>query len=295
LLSYHLPPVQEIITQGTERAGVRLLVRREDLNHPLVSGNKWWKLKYNLEEAIFQNHDTILTFGGAYSNHLFASAAAAKLLSLKSIGIVRGEETLPLNHTLSFARQQGMMLHYVSREAYRQKDSVEFISRLQDRFGRFYLIPEGGTNDFAVEGCKELGTQLKTIDFDFLAMAVGTGGTMAGILCGLDGKGEVLGVSVLKGGEFLEREISDLVKDNSEIVYGNWRLLTSYHHGGYAKVSEPLLALIQTMKDQHNLPLDTVYTGKLLWAIFDMVEKGWFGRGSTILALHTGGVQNIEH
>lgn len=271
------------------------MVRREDLNHPLVSGNKWWKLKYNLEEAICQDHDTILTFGGAYSNHLFATSGAARLLGLKSIGIVRGEETLPLNHTLSFARNQGMNLHYVSREAYRQKGTADFIAELHNRFGRFYLIPEGGTNDLAVKGCYELGHQLKTIDHDFLVMAVGTGGTMSGILCGLDGKGEVLGVTVLKGGEFLEKDVAELVKNCSGKVYGNWRLLTSYHHGGYAKVSEPLLALIQTMKDQHNLPLDSVYTGKLLWAIMDMVEKGWFGRGSTILALHSGGGQNIEH
>lgn len=291
MLVYHSTHLQEIIDPQLEKAGVRLLIKREDLNHPLVSGNKWWKLKYNLEEALSQGYRVILTFGGAYSNHIFATAAAANIIGLKSIGIIRGEETLPLNRTLIFARQQAMSLHYISRDDYRKKATEEFIDQLRYRFGDFYLIPEGGTNELALKGTREWGRLLKEIDFDHLVMAVGTGGTMAGVVSGLEGKGEVLGISVLKGGEFLEREISELQKKNFEEVYGNWRVLTSYHHGGYAKVTEPLLAFIHDMKTRHYLPLDTVYTGKVLWAILDMVRQGWFGRGSTILALHTGGMQ----
>jgi 1-aminocyclopropane-1-carboxylate deaminase len=290
-LPYFETPLQTILDVELEEAGVRLLVKREDRNHPTVSGNKWWKLKYNLKESLQQKHETILTFGGAYSNHIFATAAAAGLLGLQSIGIIRGEETLPLNKTLSFAKSQGMRLQYISRDDYRKKDSHSFLEQLRELFGNFYHIPEGGTNDLAVKGCFELGSMLKEIEFDYLAMPVGTGGTMAGVIAGLEGKGEVLGIGVLKGGEFLQREICDLLQKNSMKDYGNWQLLTSYHHGGYAKVSEPLLAVIDYMNDRHNLPLEPVYTGKLLWAVMDMVKKGWFRRGATILALHTGGLQ----
>jgi 1-aminocyclopropane-1-carboxylate deaminase len=292
LLAYAPTPVQELFHDDLERAGVRLLVKREDLNHPTVSGNKWWKLKLNLKAAIRASHDTLLTFGGAYSNHIFATAAAANGLGLKSIGIIRGEETFPLNKTLKFAQRQGMQLHYISRERYRKKDEEFFTDELRREFGNFFLIPEGGTNDLAVKGCFEWANEIRNIDCDYVALPVGTGGTIAGLIAGLAGQRQVVGISSLKGGEFLQPEISGLLEKNFGKVYGNWQVLTSYHHGGYAKVSEPLLAFITQMMNQHNLPLDPVYTGKLLWAVMDMVRKGWFDKGATVLALHTGGLQS---
>jgi 1-aminocyclopropane-1-carboxylate deaminase/D-cysteine desulfhydrase-like pyridoxal-dependent ACC family enzyme len=291
LIPYSPTPIQEIHLPLLEEAGVQLLVKREDLNHPFVSGNKWWKLKYNLEEAI-RSTKTILTFGGAYSNHLYATAAAAFELEIQSIGIVRGELTLPLNHTLSFVKEKGMRLEYVSREKYRTKTSPEFIAELKERFGDFYSIPEGGTNSLAIRGCIELAQQLKTVRHDCLMLPVGTGGTIAGLILGFERKKKIIGVSVLKG-DFHYDEISQFIRTETKSgdPYENWSMLSSYHHGGYGKVSNELLEFIQKMREIHNLPLDPVYTGKLLWAVMEEVKKGSFARGTTILALHTGGLQ----
>jgi 1-aminocyclopropane-1-carboxylate deaminase len=291
LLNYSTTPVQEIHLPLLEEAGIQLLVKREDLNHPFVSGNKWWKLKYNLEEAV-REKKKILTFGGAYSNHLYATAAATRELSMESIGIVRGELTFPLNHTLSFAKEKGMILEFVSREQYRRKNSGEFIDELRNKFGDFYLIPEGGTNSFAIKGCIEFAQHLKVIQHDCLVLPVGTGGTIAGLTIGFEGKKNIIGVSVLKG-DFHHNEISRLLQaeKKSDDVYENWSMLTSYNHGGYGKVTRELVDFMRVMRDSHNLPLDPVYTGKLLWAVMEEIKKGSFARGTTILALHTGGLQ----
>jgi 1-aminocyclopropane-1-carboxylate deaminase/D-cysteine desulfhydrase-like pyridoxal-dependent ACC family enzyme len=292
VLQYSETPVQEIHHKTLDKAGIQLWIKREDLNHPSVSGNKWWKLKYNLEEAARMNYRTILTFGGAYSNHIFSTSAAAKECGLKSIGIIRGERVDPLNRTLAFAEHQGMQLHFVSREMYRTKNDTAFTTSLQERFGDFFLVPEGGTNTFAIRGCEEFAKEkLSQMSFDILMLPVGTGGTMAGIIAGLHGSKEILGVSVLKNGDFLKDDITDLLKKYSDTTYGNWSLLTSYDHGGYAKVTQELLDLVNVMKMQHNLPLDTVYTGKLMSAVLKEAERGWFSRGTTVLALHTGGLQ----
>ncbi len=291
-LFYTETPVQEIKTDVLERASVRLLIKREDLNHPFVSGNKWWKLKYNLEEAIRLKHDALLTFGGAYSNHIFATAAAAFEMDMKSIGIIRGEETLPLNRTLTFAKEKVMRLHYVSRQEYRRQAEDDFTENLRKRFGDFYSIPEGGTNALAVKGCEEFAKKiLIEIEFNYLCLPVGTGGTIAGIVAGLGGEKEVIGISILKKGEFLNDAINALLKKIYSTSYRNWFLLTSYDHGGYAKVTKELSAFIDEMLETHNLPLDTVYTGKLLWAVMEEVKRGRFRRGSTVLVVHTGGLQ----
>lgn len=291
MLPYTPTPVQEINHDVLKKAGVRLLIKREDLNHPDVSGNKWWKLKYNLAAAK-QKDQTILTFGGAFSNHIYATAAAAHELKLKSIGIVRGEEIVPLNPTLQFAVNHGMEMHYVSREKYREKSTPEFAATLQQQFGAFYLIPEGGSNLLAVKGCAEFATtELSKIDYDYLWLPVGTGGTMAGLICGIHPNKNIIGVSVLKNGEFLNNEIKNYIEAFAGRAYHNWSLLTAYHHGGYAKATHALLSFIDEMKRLHDLPLDHVYTGKLLWAVMKEIESGMFKRGSTILALHTGGLR----
>ena len=264
-------------------------MKREDLNHPVVSGNKWWKLKYNLREAQQLGKKTLLTFGGAYSNHLYATAGAAKELGLESIGIVRGEETLPLNKTLTFATACGMKLHYVSREDYRRKLHDEFIQSLYEKFGDFYLIPEGGTNELAVNGIKEFAIEHLPHNYDFVCCAVGTGGTMAGLIQGLGDKSSVLGFSVLKGGEFLEEEVNHfLVMDKK---FTNWLIKYDYHFGGYAKCDKDLIRFIEDFKTQHDIPLDHVYTGKMMAGVYDLIKKDFFLKGSKILALHSGGLQ----
>lgn len=284
MLRYAPTPVQEIFDSVLDHAGVRLLIKREDLNHPLVSGNKWWKLKHNLAEAQTQNKKTLLTFGGAYSNHIYATAAAAAELGFKSIGIIRGEETLPLNSTLSFAKQRGMSLHYVSRELYRTKTSSQFMDALEQQFGDFYLIPEGGTNILAVKGATEFAQTLNT-DFDYVCCPVGTGGTLAGLIEGLPEK-KVIGFSVLKGGEFLVNDIQALTT-----VKGNWNVVSDYHFGGYAKTNSALEQFIRTFEANHAILLDQVYTGKMMAGIYDLIQKGHFVKGNTILAIHTGGLQ----
>ena len=296
MLQYTSTPVQEFHHPTLEAAGVRVIIKREDLNHPFISGNKWWKLKYNLAEAKRLNKKILLTFGGAYSNHIYATAAAAHECNFESIGIIRGEEVEPINPTLRFASEQGMKLHFVSREEYRKKNDIAFIQGLHEKFGDFYLIPEGGTNEFALKGCEEFGESLLSLNFDHLYLPVGTGGTITGIIAGLGDAREIVGVSVLKG-DFLKKEVDQLLniysqgKKNSSPIYGNWSILTSYHHGGYAKVTPELMEFIHEMKQQHNLPLDPVYTGKLMWAVMEEVKNGSFRRGSTILVVHTGGLQ----
>jgi len=291
LLNYSEKPLLEFVTELVKARGIKLLVKREDLNHPFVSGNKWWKLKYNLEQAVTRGYQTLLTFGGAYSNHIYSTAAAAHELGLKSIGIIRGEETLPLNSTLSFVKEAGMKLHYISRDDYKRKSEEVFINDLRERFGDFYLIPEGGTNEFALKGCAEFGEGLiKETDFDYLCLPVGTGGTIAGIICGLKGQKEVIGFSSLKG-SFLKDEVAQLVFNYSNINYSNWKIEEAYHFGGYAKLTEELINFIKDFEKKNAIPLDQIYTAKMFYGVFDLIAQNYFKEGSTILLLHTGGLQ----
>lgn len=292
MLQYTPTPVQLINDDLFDKAAVRVFVKREDLNHPYISGNKWWKLKYNLQEALATSHKTVLTFGGAFSNHIFATAAACNELQLKSIGVIRGEKTEPLNTTLQFAADKGMHLHFVSRAEYRNKTDKVFLESLKNLYGDFLLVPEGGSNLNAVKGCKEFAeSELNGVAFDYLMLAVGTGGTAAGILCGLEKHRQMIGVSVLKNGAFLNEEVLTMANTFSGNVYENFKLLTSYDHGGYAKVTPALKDFIIMMREKHNLPLDPVYTGKMMYALYKEVADGKFKRGSAILALHTGGMQ----
>ncbi len=286
MLSYRATPFQEIHDSILARAGVRLVVKREDLNHPFVSGNKWWKLKYNLANAIERGEKTILTFGGAYSNHIYALSAAANELGLQSIGIVRGEEALPINDTLFFAQQMGMRLHYISRQDYRQKAKTLFIEKLKRQFGEFYLIPEGGSNELAVRGVQEFISALE-VQADYICCPVGTGGTIAGIIRGLNDEKKAVGFAALKGGSFLNEEVANFVKQENT----NWELVTEYHFGGYAKYTSALLEFMNDFTERHQVPLDYIYTGKMMFGIFDLASRGFFKKGSTIIAIHTGGIR----
>lgn len=286
LLPYSPTPVQEIVNPIFEKARVRVLVKREDLNHPYVSGNKWWKLKYNLEKALRLQHTTLLTFGGAYSNHIYATASAAHALGLKSIGIIRGEEALPLNQTLVFVKSIGMHIHYISRESFRKKTDAEFIKQLHHQFGEFYLMPEGGTNALAVKGVTEFAQTLGN-NFDYVCCAVGTGGTLAGLIHGLNKQKKILGFPVLKGGEFLQQEIEWQLSDK----YDTWELITDYHFGGYAKENTVLHSFMNRFTADNNIPVEHVYTGKLFFGVYDLIAKGYFKEGSTILVIHTGGIR----
>jgi 1-aminocyclopropane-1-carboxylate deaminase len=278
-------PIQPLIDPVFESAGIQVSIKREDLNHPRISGNKWWKLKYNLEAAIAQKHHTLLTFGGAYSNHIYATAATAKASGLRSIGIIRGEEVSPLNKTLTFAIGAGMKLHFISREAYRHKTESSFISELEERFGPFYLIPEGGSNELGVAGVASFAEQLPA-HFDYVCSPVGTGATLAGLIRGRKGTGLLIGFPVLKGGDAWITEVNTFLPE-----FTNWQLFGEYHFGGYAKSTPELDLFIQKFESRHGAPIEHVYSGKMFYGIYDLAAKGYFKRGSTVLAIHTGGLR----
>ncbi len=265
-------------------------VLREDLLHPGIPGNKWRKMKYNLQAAQEQGCKTLVTFGGAFSNHIAAVAAAGQEFGFATIGYIRGEETLPLNPTLQFATNCGMQLRYLSRSDYRLRNEPHFQAEILKIAPKPYLLPEGGTNPLAVKGCTEIVTEL-TERWDVLCVAAGTGGTLAGIIAGALGKGHILGFPALKGGEFLQKDVTDLVQAYSGQTYQNWELQTGYHFGGYAKHKSELLTFIQDFHAQHGILLDPVYTGKMLYGVFDLIKQDYFLEGTRLIAVHTGGQQ----
>lgn len=277
---------------------INLYVYRIDLLHPYISGNKWYKLKYNLQQAQEQKYSTLLTFGGAYSNHIYATAAAGKELKLVTIGVIRGEEHLPLNSTLRFARNCGMQLHYMDRNTYRNKYSSEVLQQLRDTFGDFYLVPEGGSNAWAVKGCTEILEDI-TAPYDVVTTACGTGGTLAGLVAHLPQDKQVLGFPVLKGGDFLYKDIAKLLQayyqqekiSPSPQLPENYQLVTDYHFGGYAKKKPALEAFIEQFEQRHAIPLEWVYTGKMFYGLYDLIQKEYFAPHTNIIALHTGGLR----
>ena len=284
---------QHIVLPELEAKNYQLFIKREDQIHPLVSGNKFRKLKYNLKEALDQKKTTLLTFGGAFSNHILATAIAGKSNGFKTIGIIRGDElgvdlekTFASNSTLRNASKHGMQFDFVSRETYRNKTSIEFTEILQKKYGDLYCIPEGGTNSLAVKGCEEILTK-EDSQFDYICSCVGTGGTISGIINNAKNHQKVLGFPVLKG-DFLENEILKYAKKQE-----NWELNNDYHFGGYGKYSDELIHFINRFKSQTDIPLDPIYTGKMMFGVLDMINKKKFPNGSKILIIHSGGIQGI--
>jgi 1-aminocyclopropane-1-carboxylate deaminase/D-cysteine desulfhydrase-like pyridoxal-dependent ACC family enzyme len=264
-----IPTLQQISDPILDEKGIKLYVLRTDLNHPEISGNKLYKLKYNLEEAKKQGKNTLLTFGGAFSNHIAATAAAGKLAGLSTIGIIRGDELSDLNPTLKLANENGMHLHYVSRELYRDKEAL--MNYIHSEFGEnIYVIPEGGSNAMGVKGCMEI-TRSIDIPFDFICVPCGTGATFSGILLSL--------------------KVQHCLAEFKQNDKGSWSINEDYHFGGYAKVNESLKNFIQNFNSKHHIPLDFVYTGKMLFGIIDLIHNNYFTAGSTIIAVHTGGLQ----
>ncbi len=278
----------EVITQkiAISHPTIELHIRREDLIHPFVSGNKFRKLKYNLVQAQKENQTTLLTFGGAYSNHIAALAFAGKEMGFKTIGVIRGQELetqMADNPTLAFAQQCGMTFDFVSREDYRT--FTHNPEQIPNKYGRCYLIPEGGTNELAVRGCEEILNESDTY-YDYICCAVGTGGTISGIINCSKSSQQVLGFPALKG-DFLQKDIRKFAKKD------NWSLQTAYHFGGYAKITPDLVRFLNGFYEQHHIPLDPIYTGKMVFGVMDMIQQGCFREHSKILLLHTGGLQGI--
>lgn len=270
-----------------KKHNVSLHIKREDLLFPQLSGNKYRKLKYNLKSASDLGFKTLLTFGGAFSNHLHATAAAGKQHGFRTIGCVRGDELSdkPLNPSLSKAREWGMKLVFLSRQDYKRKSNPDFIKTLNRDFGPAYVIPEGGTNALAVQGCAEILTASDR-GFTHICTPVGTGGTLAGLALAADSNQSVLGYPSLKAGE-LKNSLKKWIPQ------ANWDLICEYHFGGYGKITPELVSFINAFKSQTGIPLDPVYTGKMMFGIIKDVRLGRLAPGSQVLAIHTGGLQGI--
>nr|WP_237552630.1 pyridoxal-phosphate dependent enzyme [Streptomyces sp. SID5789] len=280
-------PCQEIVDGRFERHGVRLLLKRDDLIHPDLVGNKWRKLAPNLATA---RGRTVVTFGGAYSNHLRATAAAGRLLGLSTVGVVRGQELAgrPLNPSLARCAADGMRLHFVDRSAYRRKSEPETLAALLRAVAAedAVVVPEGGSNASAVRGCRALGEELDG-HADVAAVACGTGGTLAGLAAGLPRGRRALGIPVLKGG-FLADDIRRLQDRAFGGPRGDWSLDDRFHCGGYARTTPELDSFADDFEHRHGLPVERVYVAKLLHALLALVQEGAFPRGTTLAAVVTG-------
>ena len=263
-------------------------IKREDLIHNVVSGNKFRKLKYNLQEAQNKGAHTLVTFGGAFSNHIAAVAAAGKLNGFKTIGFIRGDELadqVEANPTLAYAKAQGMQLNFVSRTRYRELRNLHSDEQYNAQFPSWYFLPEGGTNALAIKGCEEI---LLPSDetFDYICCAVGTGGTLTGIINSAKPHQQVIGFSVLKGIDW-PATIGRLTPKET------YRIKEQYHFDGYAKYTPELIDFINAFKADYGIPLDPVYTGKLMYGVVDLLKKGYFRPASKIMIVHTGGLQGI--
>ncbi|MFT4600753.1 MAG: 1-aminocyclopropane-1-carboxylate deaminase [Arenicella sp.] len=288
-------PIIELSDELFLTHGIKVFLKRDDLIHPEISGNKWRKLKYNIEKCRASNQGALLTFGGAYSNHIAATAALCSELSIESIGIIRGDElSVNSNETLKKATEYGMKLIFTSREEYALKEEKYFHEELRRRHGQITIVPEGGANYYGVLGCTEI---LKEVEYtpDVIYCAAGTATTSAGILLSSDAK--VKAVSALKGGEFLKDNVLMRLKEfgfesnECKETLENYEVLCDYHFGGYAKHTAELIEFMNDFKLKHQIELDYVYTAKMMFAMYDQIKKGEFKKGQTILAIHTGGLQ----
>ena len=291
----HPSPLQRLQSPFLEQANIQLYVKRDDLIHPQFGGNKWRKLKYNLEYAREKQFDTLLTFGGAWSNHIYATAAAGKYFGFSTIGLIRGEEHRPLNATLSFAKDCGMQLHYINRAEYRHKAETAYQNKIKQQFGDVYILPEGGSNSLALRGCaetvREISDEIEK-PFDIICCASGTGATLAGLISAINPGQTAIGFSALKGGEFLNREVETfLQREKINSSTKNWHIETGFHFGGYAKINDALIQFMSEFQLQYGFALDAVYTGKMFYGLFELIKAKRFKPGTSIIAIHSGGLQ----
>lgn len=284
-------PLVSINLPLTIEKNIHLYIKREDLIHPWVSGNKWRKLKYNLDYALQNNFQTIITFGGAFSNHLYATAGACALLGIKSIGIIRGEIDHQ-NPTLKFCLEKNMTLIPVSRSAYREKEASKEIQDIIQKYPDAMVIPEGGTNQLALKGVGEIWDELNqqlTKTPHYITLSAGTGGTTAGLLSYNNYPTQIISFSALKS-DHLEEEILSLTSyKNKEKL----NMVNEYHFGGYGKWTDELIQFISDFESMTGIPLDHVYNGKAVFGLLKMIEDDYFPQGTTIVHVHTGGLQGL--
>lgn len=292
-------PIQRVAYQPFERAKIEVLIKRDDLIHPAISGNKWRKLKYNIQEIEAAQKVGFVTFGGAFSNHIAASAYAGCLAGLKMLGVIRGEISDTQNKTLQFAKRCGMQLLSVSRQQYANKENPAFLIDLQAQFPDYQIIPEGGCNIQGVRGCIEI-LQEAHEPYDVVAVPLGSATTFTGLLCSGFSAREFLGFPAVKGGGYLASNVYNLFSatHNAGFVPCNlpqpqWRLITDYHFGGFAKVDAQLIVFINRFYRETGIPLDPIYTSKMMYGLVDMANNNAFEPGTRVLAIHTGGLQGV--
>ncbi len=280
-------PIQRIHHPLLSDNRIELLVKRDDLLHPIISGNKWRKLKYNLRHYATNNYDKVISFGGAFSNHIHALAAAGRIFNLNTHGIIRGPQLDLNNPTLKFAKACGMELEAITRLAYREKNTEQFINLIKERHPNCFIVPEGGTNQLAIKGVTELALSLPETDHIFTA--TGSAGTLAGLIEGSYNKQlQCHGIAVLKNADYLKQTVAAL---SPHAKTSKWQLHTDYHRGGYGKFDPALLEFCRELNAQ--LPLEPIYTGKMMMALFDLIKNGYFKPGERIIAIHTGGLQGL--
>jgi 1-aminocyclopropane-1-carboxylate deaminase len=272
-----------------ERHAASLWIKRDDLLHPVISGNKWRKLKYNLDEALSLGTDTIISMGGAYSNHLHALAYTGKVLGLKTIGIIRGERPTPLTPTLLDMENWGMELRFISRSDYRHYRNYKRWHDLPGLKPYQYWLPEGGANSLALRGIAELADEID-IPYDTLCVACGTGTTLAGLINAVSGQISVLGFAALKNADFLRSDVQSLLSGE----FHDWEIFQDYHFGSFAKLNPELALFMARFEQKTSIPLEPVYTGKMLYGLYDLIAKGYFKPGQRIIAVHTGGLQGTR-
>lgn len=300
LFEQRVTPLEQVEHPLFRRHGVELYIKREDLIHPQISGNKWYKLKHNLRYAREQGFTRLVSFGGAFSNHLHALAYSGQQYGFETIGFIRGEPIEPLNPTLADVQQWGMHLEFLSRSDYRRRSEPEFVSQLVQAWQPCFVIPEGGANQWALAGCSDIveGISSQLADYDYLCVPCGTGATLAGIVAALDKSVQVLGFSALKGAHSLGGEIASMVAsfvgNRSAGDIAQWTLVDEFHGGGFAKISVELIAFIAQWQQQAGIALEPVYTGKMLMGLCELVKRGYFPAGAKIVAVHTGGMQGIR-
>ena len=268
-------------------------VKRDDLIHPIISGNKWRKLSGSLRYAKAHGLKGLVSFGGAYSNHIHALAYACQQDNLASIGIIRGRPEYSNNFTLSMARSWGMSLQFVSHLEYKQRAQRDYLEQLQKTYPDHLIVPEGGSHQLALSGVAEVMTELEQqIDYQHILLPVGSGGTIAGLIKQDNNQHNILGVAVLKQASYLNQEIEDLL-GRVKTSHCRWQLLTEYHGGGYAKFSETSIQQLVAYNKQGGITFEPIYSGKMLLATIDLAEQDYFAAGDTIVLLHTGGLQGI--
>lgn len=293
-------PLQEVNHPLLDQYAIKLAVKRDDLLHPDISGNKWRKLKFNLLTARSQHINHIVSFGGAFSNHIHALAAAGYHFGFKTTGIIRGESSYASNPTLKQASNWGMDLQFISRKEYRMRNDSDYLLSLKAKFPVALIVPEGGSNQYALPGVIEAVQEIQQqADYhvDHIVTATGSGGTLAGLIAGSEHtqiNSKITGIAVLKGADYLNQQVENLLQQYKVSKPNSWSLQTEFHQGGYAKISKELAIFCQQFIVQTGIPIEPIYTGKMFYAIFELIKQGYFKKGDHIVALHTGGLQGLN-